>query len=580
MPLPEPVAAVAVERSWGQMGRAAVAQMQGVRSSYEDTHVLSQELGICGVYDGHNGEEAAGFVAARLHRHVAAAGRPSPHALQAAFVACDQEMCGKLPQGSDSGTTATLAVVHEDGGPDQLRVWVANSGDSRAVLWHCDTDTIEETRDHTPSDPNERARIESAGGYVFDEWEPPRVDGELACSRALGDYRFKRNRDIPPGNQKVSPVPDVYEWRARRGDWLIVACDGVWDTFRTEQVVDRLCKTNKDAEPGSKLAMFLMFCIEKHADDNLTLAVVELGAARTLAPVLSVMPFGFLRATDDEVLEQYDAFCRRFGRSLERQTTRVKDGPKAVTSMQAVPPTKGSTAFARHLAWPLPPQQVVQMPLQLPLEEVRKARAVTCEGGELSRGRGGPGGGFLFGCCGGRAPVEEESTEAAAWSARQGSLDSEVTEPLLAEAEAPRDAPRRDGGASLFSRFRQTGPAAGPVDCGGFTEGSRVEAEFDGFWYPGTVVKLPNRPGGDFAVQCDQDPEGQLTLTHMLRPGGEAPVSSEPAVGSLVEVFYNGSWLPGTLVTAPKDRFDVWVVQRDVDPEGELTYGDQVRPLR
>jgi len=328
MPLPEPVAAVAVERSWGQMGRAAVAQMQGVRSSYEDTHVLSQELGICGVYDGHNGEEAAGFVAARLHRHVAAAGRPSPHALQAAFVACDQEMCGKLPQGSDSGTTATLAVVHEDGGPDQLRVWVANSGDSRAVLWHCDTDTIEETRDHTPSDPNERARIESAGGYVFDEWEPPRVDGELACSRALGDYRFKRNRDIPPGNQKVSPVPDVYEWRARRGDWLIVACDGVWDTFRTEQVVDRLCKKNKDAEPGSKLAMFLMFCIEKHADDNLTLAVVELGAARTLAPVLSVMPFGFLRATDDEVLEQYDAFCRRFGRSLERQTTRVKDGPK------------------------------------------------------------------------------------------------------------------------------------------------------------------------------------------------------------------------------------------------------------
>ncbi|CAK0873040.1 unnamed protein product [Prorocentrum cordatum] len=112
-----------------------------------------------------------------------------------------------------------------------------------------------------------------------------------------------------------------------------------------------------------------MFCIEKHADDNLTLAAVELGAVCRLAPVISVMPFGFLRATDEEVLQQYDAFCRRFGRSLERRTTKVKDEPKAVTSMQAVPPTKGSTAFAKHLAWPLPPQQTVQLPLQLPLED-------------------------------------------------------------------------------------------------------------------------------------------------------------------------------------------------------------------
>jgi hypothetical protein len=221
---------------------------------------------------------------------------------------------------------------------------------------------------------------------------------------------------------------------------------------------------------------------------------------------------------------------------------------------------------------------MVQMPLELPLEELGRLRAVTSEGGELSWGRGGPGGGLLFGCCGGRSAVEEESIEAAAWSARPASLESEVTEPLMAEVEAQRDEPRRRG-TPHFGSFRQTGPAEGPLECGGFAEGSRVEAEFDGSWYPGTVVKLPNRPGGDFAVQCDQDPEGQLTLTHMLRPGGEAPASSEPTAGSLVEVFYDGRWFPGTLVTAAKGRFDDWVVQRDVDPEGQLTYADQVRPL-
>lgn len=321
MLLAEPVAAVAVERSWGRMGRAAVAQMQGRRRSYEDAHLLSQELGVCGVYDGHNGEEAAAFVAARLHRHVAAAGTPGPEALQAAFVACDEEMRRKLPRAANAGSTATLAIVRERG-PDKLDVVVANCGDARAVLWHRGSDQIEETMDHLPNDPQERSRIESAGGYVIDEAGPARVDGELACSRALGDFRFKSHPGLPPGNQKISGVPDVYEWRAKPGDWLLVACGGVWDAFDSAEVVRRLCKSKTQDELGSKLATFLTQCVaQPGAEDNLTVAAVELGAApHQLAPVLSVMPFGYVAAADPETLAQYGAFCRRFGRLLEKSS--------------------------------------------------------------------------------------------------------------------------------------------------------------------------------------------------------------------------------------------------------------------
>ena len=36
-----------------------------------------------------------------------------------------------------------------------------------------------------------------------------RVDGELALSRALGDLQFKDKPNLPPGQQAVTPFPDV-----------------------------------------------------------------------------------------------------------------------------------------------------------------------------------------------------------------------------------------------------------------------------------------------------------------------------------------------------------------------------------
>ena len=38
---------------------------QGLRSSFEDSHVVDQRLGICGVFDGHLGDQAAAFCAER-----------------------------------------------------------------------------------------------------------------------------------------------------------------------------------------------------------------------------------------------------------------------------------------------------------------------------------------------------------------------------------------------------------------------------------------------------------------------------------------------------------------------------------
>lgn len=47
------------------------------------------------------------------------------------------------------------------------------------------------TRDHHPDRDDERSRIEAAGGYV--DWGGvPRVNGQLAISRSIGDVLYKR----------------------------------------------------------------------------------------------------------------------------------------------------------------------------------------------------------------------------------------------------------------------------------------------------------------------------------------------------------------------------------------------------
>lgn len=48
------------------------------------------------------------------------------------------------------------------------------------------------TKDHRPDRDDERMRVEAAGGYVIEWGGVPRVNGELAISRAIGDVSFRR----------------------------------------------------------------------------------------------------------------------------------------------------------------------------------------------------------------------------------------------------------------------------------------------------------------------------------------------------------------------------------------------------
>ena len=70
-------------------------------------------------------------------------------------------------------------------------MYASNAGDSRTVS-SVGGRALCLTTDHKPGDERERKRIEDAGGFV----EFNRVNGNLALSRALGDFAFKVERNM------------------------------------------------------------------------------------------------------------------------------------------------------------------------------------------------------------------------------------------------------------------------------------------------------------------------------------------------------------------------------------------------
>lgn len=128
------------------------------------------------------------------------------------------------------GCTAVVAALITEPTPTLV---VGNAGDSRCVLSRNGI-AVRMTVDHKPMQVRELKRIRLAGGTVANG----RVDSNLNLSRSLGDLHYKRNLKLSPGEQKISPVPDLtFIPLCNEDDFIILACDGIWDVMTEQQCV-------------------------------------------------------------------------------------------------------------------------------------------------------------------------------------------------------------------------------------------------------------------------------------------------------------------------------------------------------
>lgn len=141
-------------------------------------------------------------------------------------------------------------------------LYTANVGDARAVLSRGGK-AVRLTYDHKGSDVQEAKRITDAGGFVMNN----RVNGVLAVTRSLGD-----------SSMKEFVVGSPYTTETTLGDeddFLIVACDGLWDVCDDQTAVD-LIRNVKDAQEASQI--LLDYALNNFSTDNLSILVVALQA--------------------------------------------------------------------------------------------------------------------------------------------------------------------------------------------------------------------------------------------------------------------------------------------------------------
>lgn len=146
---------------------------------------------------------------------------------------------------NNSGTTAVVVILFKD------YIITANSGDSRCILSR-NGYVRNLSFDHKPKNLGELMRIHNDGGYVAQN----RVNAVLALSRAFGDFNFKlhnnnnhgkfnlsknnkRIRLTAPEEFQVTVEPDIVIQKIDRtkDEFLIVACDGIWDCYKSADLI-------------------------------------------------------------------------------------------------------------------------------------------------------------------------------------------------------------------------------------------------------------------------------------------------------------------------------------------------------
>lgn len=172
-----------------------------------------------------------------------------------------------------SGCTAVAVLL------TPTHIICANSGDSRAILCK-DNKAYPLSFDHKPANFVEYLRIQKAGGEV----KMKRVDGDLAVSRGLGDFRYKRNVDMASDEQKVSSSPEfiVTPRDVQKDEFILIGCDGIWDVITNEESA-QLVQTILDegeTQVGLVCEEMLDLCFERKSKDNMTICMVVFPACK------------------------------------------------------------------------------------------------------------------------------------------------------------------------------------------------------------------------------------------------------------------------------------------------------------
>lgn len=214
--------------------------LKGRRNAQEDFTLTADRLGpardwsIIGVFDGHGGDRVSKELP-RLFYKLVQEELHAEHPLepQALLFRVFERITDHFADQPVRvyGSTATVALFQQPRGTQEGRVWFANLGDSRGLLFDLKSgEVLFATKDHKPDDPMERERIEAIeGGFVLDN-DVARVQGVLATSRSFGDLNLR---------PYVISIPSVSgPFALTQNTGLLLGSDGFFDVCTSRSAAE------------------------------------------------------------------------------------------------------------------------------------------------------------------------------------------------------------------------------------------------------------------------------------------------------------------------------------------------------
>ena len=190
-----------------------------------------------------------------------------------------KEKFGELAK--QCGSTAVVCLIF-----GQHLVCV-NLGDARAVLCR-EGSYVELSQDYKASRKDEQERIKGQGGYIVFG----RVLGRLAVTRAFGDFECKqiavKNEETEEKELRnfvlCEPEIRVIEIDRQRDDFIILASDGLYDRFSSEECINlsrqRFMQADMMEQDPFEVARYLVSesVGARVNSDNTTAVIVSLNA--------------------------------------------------------------------------------------------------------------------------------------------------------------------------------------------------------------------------------------------------------------------------------------------------------------
>jgi protein phosphatase 1L len=286
IPLPSRDDSSPVRRYFHGNHEIGIASSQGLRKNMEDKHIIDRFsvplvngtehlVEMFAVLDGHGGNQTVSHVEKHLKQRLQEALYTMAsteelsdtaiwNALKLTFVGLDEECkAAKFP----CGTTATVALIL--GG----NLWVANVGDSRAILQDLQHGTIQLSEDFTASTERNKKGIIKRGGVFF--------RNQIASNSS--QHFVSVGRSIGSG---INPRPKITKIpldTITEGSFLILESDGIHGSanhpIASSKQLGNMIQEKAALNPLKHVSEDMLYsAFHAGSQDNLTLMIIRLGS--------------------------------------------------------------------------------------------------------------------------------------------------------------------------------------------------------------------------------------------------------------------------------------------------------------